>query len=122
MANFKKHVAVGAACGAALCLAVYWNKKAHDPSVQFDWGEFLLLTGLGALAATLPDMLEPAISPFHRSFFHSVAAGTLVSHCSFGKHTEAMQPEMKNLLSATGLGYLSHLALDSLTPMGIRMI
>jgi inner membrane protein len=68
MANRKQHIILGAAAGVGGC-AVYSYIKEEKPS----WPE-LIGSGLsGAAGSLLPDLIEPATNPNHRSFFHSVS-------------------------------------------------
>jgi membrane-bound metal-dependent hydrolase YbcI (DUF457 family) len=70
----------------------------------------------------LPDLLEPADSPFHRQFFHSFAAAALVAYAISGKHTRCLGWAGRMLLWMIGLGYLSHIVADSRTPRSIPFI
>ena len=83
---------------------------------------------VGAAAAclpSLPDLLEPALHPNHRQFFHSVAvfAGLSYGLCRLYKW-EAQGWEQ--LLRAVGLvvggAYLAHLARDAFTVKSLPMI
>jgi hypothetical protein len=42
--------------------------------------ELLLATGVGMVVGLLPDLLEPALHPNHRQFFHSYAVTALLAH------------------------------------------
>jgi membrane-bound metal-dependent hydrolase YbcI (DUF457 family) len=108
---------VGGAMAAGLVnVAVQLEAASNDPSHKFDWLELLLCCAAGAGAACLPDLLEPADSPNHRKFCHSLAAASLVGWTISGKHIDELSPEARTLLLAAGVGYLSHLALDGATP------
>lgn len=83
----------------------------------------------GAVAAfftNLPDVLEPATSPNHRAFFHSLAfAGLLAT----GLHKlNQWQPETesdkfwKGLGMLAGSAYLIHLALDLTTRKSLPIL
>lgn len=83
----------------------------------------------GAAAAfftNLPDVLEPATSPNHRAFFHSLAfAGLLAT----GLHKlNQWQPETefdkfwKGLGMLAGSAYLIHLALDLTTRKSLPIL
>ncbi len=75
---------------------------------------------LGALAAALPDFLEPADSSHHRRFFHSV-----IALCGLGwmaSRVVRMPPsEFRSDLLALLAGYGSHLAADALTPRSLPL-
>lgn len=101
---------------------IQWLECLDDPTKQFDWGEFLVCTAAGGAAALLPDILEPADSPNHRKFFHSITAAGLVVYSMSGRHTEDCAKPALKLLTILGMGYLSHLALDCTTPRAIDLI
>lgn len=80
----------------------------------------------GALLACLPDLLEPAIHPNHRQFFHSVAfAGLLLAGFIKLKAFEPKTPEGE-LLRLLGLvaipAYLIHLAMDATTVKSLPLL
>jgi hypothetical protein len=75
----------------------------------------------GVVAACLPDMLEPATNPRHKGFFPSVGCGSAVTIGTFGKHSEEWEPEDRMKVRSMALSCLSHLALDSRTPMGLPL-
>lgn len=73
MPNGKVHTFVGAGSGAALTI---YCGRSHEPGVRFIEA---VGGGLGGyLGGKLPDMLEPAVSPWHRDLAHSWATGTAV--------------------------------------------
>jgi membrane-bound metal-dependent hydrolase YbcI (DUF457 family) len=82
----------------------------------------------GLLAAfagsVLPDLLEPPTSSRHRGFFHSkkVLKGTgilFVVTALLWLLPEVPSKTVPFVLSALALGYLLHLAADSVTPRGL---
>jgi membrane-bound metal-dependent hydrolase YbcI (DUF457 family) len=82
--------------------------------------------GLAAVATNLPDILEPALNPHHRQFFHSLAFAGLLIAC--GKALYDWQPEtdegrFSRKAGLIGLGaYLCHLALDATTPRSLPLL
>jgi membrane-bound metal-dependent hydrolase YbcI (DUF457 family) len=78
------------------------------------------------LAASLPDLLEPATSPHHRQFFHSVAFATILA--TGMKKLYHWQPQtpgdvhMRKILFSVGFGYLAHLGADATTTMSIPLV
>jgi len=118
----KEHFVAGLAVGAVMNGVIQWLEQLDDPSKKFDWGEFFLCTAAGGAAALLPDILEPANSPNHRKFFHSITAAGLVVYAMSGRHTEGCSKPVLKLLTILGMGYLSHLALDCTTPRAIDFI
>jgi len=86
--------------------------------------EHVLLSGLcGIIGAALPDILEPATNPHHRSLFHSFATGTVngFGFNATNKSTTLAEP-MKVALRALIISYLSHLILDATTPRSIPFL
>ena len=120
MANFKTHALVGGGVGFAAYCAKYSIQKTYSPETRFDLGQAAAWAGVGVLAASIPDWLEPATSPNHRGFFHSFAIlGTvlwLLTIVSTGTATTA------GLLVVAGLAYTSHLAMDACTRRSLPWI
>lgn len=117
------------------------NGPAHQVVAGFATGVFLaekerqagvqtakpLVAGTAAAFFTkLPDMLEPATSPNHRQFFHSIAfAGLLgLAFHELGK----WQPEsaggefLKTLGQVAIPAYLIHLFMDSFTEKSLPWV
>ena len=122
MPNAKTHFVIGAAAGAAVNATMQWGRMALHPSAKFDWGEFFICTGSSGAAALLPDLLEPATSPNHRAFFHSLAMAAIVAYAVTGKHTGKWPIAISLLAGVAGVGYLSHIVADAITPKSIRFI
>lgn len=78
MANGKVHTVLGMISGPSLCLllAQLDGRKATLP-------ELLGASMAGGVSAKLPDWLEPAIHPHHRSFFHSCSFAATVGTLSW---------------------------------------
>lgn len=117
MSNGSTHVLAGSLAGLTVALT---DPKSNTPT------DVLLATTVGAMSGKFPDMLEPATSPHHRQFFHSMVTFAAVGYGT--KRIYDWQPEpqaqklLRLLLLAAGVGYLSHLILDSMTPMSLPMI
>ena len=78
---------------------------------------------LGQHGGALPDVIEPALSPRHRSTAHSWATlGLLASGGVFVLQHETMHPWLKVGLLAAGAGYAMHLISDAETPMGLPLV
>lgn len=118
----KEHLIVGLAVGAVVNGVIQWLEYLHDPAKRFDWGELIICSAASGAAALLPDILEPANSPNHRKFFHSIAAAGLVAYATSGRHTNNYSKLARKIFVVLGLGYLSHLALDCTTPRAIDLI
>jgi membrane-bound metal-dependent hydrolase YbcI (DUF457 family) len=118
----KDHLIAGLAVGAVVNGVIQWLECLDDQNNRFDWGEFLVCTAAGGAAALLPDILEPANSPNHRKFFHSITAVGLVVYSISGRHTDGYSESVRKILVVLGMGSLSHLALDCTTPRAIELI
>ena len=82
-----------------------------------------LSAGVGVIGASLHDLVEPAIHPNHRAFFHSIAFNGLVAVSLRRVCADpAVTPGSKMLLAAIGLGCLSHPCLDAFTPKGLPIV
>ena len=81
---------------------------------------------VAALAAGIPDYLEPATNPHHRQFFHSaVFATTLIAVMKKVYDwvpTTPGQAFLRDILLSIGFGYLAHLGADATTAMGLPLI
>lgn len=118
MPNAKTHFLVGAGVGAIIYCLI---KKAQNQPIELPG---LLGMGLaGGVAGLLPDIIEPATSPNHRRFAHSiialVALGSSISKLNENQNFEATQ---KELLLTLAFGYGSHLLLDAGTPASLPII
>jgi membrane-bound metal-dependent hydrolase YbcI (DUF457 family) len=107
----------GAVCAGLDILLQQARRK--DGRTSIDWGEVLGWAAGGALLGLLPDMLEPASSPNHRRFFHSIAlaAGITRSLCK-----KEVGNRSDDLLFLSGTAYLSHLAADACTPKCLPLL
>jgi len=113
--NTKRHVVVGGTFAALYYVldAVNRNKQINLLEVI---GSFLIGTG----AAILPDLIEPATSPNHRGFFHSVAFSSLpITYLMTSHKSPNNIDSYRWIKNALAIGYLSHLALDGLTPKSL---
>lgn len=131
MANFKKHVTVGASVGAGVNLLWQISKileSSKSPTGlwdllgRVDYLEIATFAAVGATCAALPDILEPATSPNHRALFHSLACGGAMTYGAFGKHTTAWDASKRFAVQTAALSYLSHLVLDGVTPKGLPLV
>ena len=85
-----------------------------------------ILGGVAAAVFTnLPDLLEPATSPNHRAFFHSIAFAAIVGACFH--RLNQWQPETdserfwRDAAMLAALAYLIHLAMDITTPKSLPL-
>jgi len=119
MPSKKDHIKVG----KFVALEVYKEEMEHRGLQRTAFGDLVALgtsNVLGTKVASLPDTLEPALSPQHRAVFHSM---------DVAKALEAVKEDIRNnpgenwqfdvgLIMAIS-AYQSHIILDSQTPMGV---
>lgn len=118
MPNHATHVLIGAV-GGALVYVVYMRWNDEPVSLL----GLLSAAGLGAMAATLPDLLEPAVHPHHRGPAHSVVALLGVTCTAVESvSSDILTDDEKQLLLSLAAGYASHLAADATTPMGLPVV
>jgi membrane-bound metal-dependent hydrolase YbcI (DUF457 family) len=81
---------------------------------------------LAFMSTNLPDMLEPAIHPHHRQFFHSLAFVGLIGlgmYKLYEWETKTSQEEfLKFCLLVVGGSYLIHLAMDACTSRSLPLL
>lgn len=120
MANGKAHSIAGTVAGLAVPLLDKGTIKDNPE---------LLVAGpvVGNFFSKLPDIIEPAFkNPNHRQFFHSIAVLAAVGYGV--KKAYEWQPEdkfekvIRSILLCAGAGYLSHLALDAITPRSLPLV
>lgn len=79
-----------------------------------------------ATLASLPDLVEPAIHPNHRQFFHSVTFAALLAYGLYRVYK--WQPEnsadefLKSGVLVAGSAYLLQLAADFLTAKSLPLV
>lgn len=119
MANGKTHIIAGGIAGLSIALLDQGEKSefAHHP---------IIAATVGAFSGKLPDILEPATSPHHRQFCHSLVVLGSIVYCL--KEAYDWRPEdtggkfLRGMALTIGGGYISHLLLDSTTPMGLPVV
>lgn len=118
MPSNDEHTLVGGLLGL-MCYLGYKDLTGTRPSLLGAASS----TILGATAGSLPDMIEPATSPQHRGLFHSTSVGLGLTYLLRKvAGSEKLSREEKLVSAILGLGYLSHLSLDSRTSQGLPMI
>lgn len=80
MPNGNVHKSAGAISGVITYLAIQNNLQQKE---KVDLGELLLSSGIGLSTARIPDILEPAIHPNHRDFFHSLVFAGYTGYVGF---------------------------------------
>ena len=113
-----EHGILGALVAVGLYGAYKYSKR-ENLTIQGVLGSLVL----GGLAGVLPDLLEPATNPNHRSFFHSLA---LLSMLAYGNKkvwdSQNLTEDQKLVFSLFSVGFGSHLACDSSTPKSIPLL
>lgn len=118
MSDSGKHFLFGAGAASVgylvLCLAT-----GRKPA----WGGFFCSAAIGGAFALTPDLLEPALHPNHRQFFHSVVALGLLGYGNYrALNSTRLNPDQKLALAVASTGYVSHLLMDSTTPKSLPLI
>jgi len=116
--NRNEHALLGAIVGFGGYLLYKWVKKENPNLI-----ELILSACGGAFMGILPDLLEPALNPNHRSIFHSLAVLGLIG---YGNYKIWENPDLSEkqklalfLLSST---FSSHLLADSQTAKGLPLL
>ena len=118
MSKREEHILLGALFGFGAYVAA---KRAQGEEVN--WGNAIGWGFMGAGVATLLDIIEPAYSPNHRSFAHSLTTAGIVT--CMAKETWSrsdVSPEQKAVAVSLAAAYLSHLFADSVTPASIPIL
>jgi membrane-bound metal-dependent hydrolase YbcI (DUF457 family) len=119
MPNGKTHAQIGAATGAV----TYIGMAAHYKR-EMKLDELGMCAFLGVACAALPDIIEPALSPNHRSVAHSIVILLLVVlfvcwYC--GDENGERHEFAKIATAAAAAGYATHLVADACTPKGLPL-
>lgn len=81
---------------------------------------------LSATLATLPDLIEPAVHPHHRQFFHSLVFAGLVGYGIHKAYHWQPQTQLHEIIRLAvllgGSAYLLHLAADFMTARSLPFI
>lgn len=116
--NAKGHFVTGAVAGVAIITLL--NRKY---ALEMGLGDIAFGLAAGGVAGLLPDWIEPATHPHHRALCHSIAIAGLMIWATWKLHSNHnLTVEQKKILSILCGGYLSHLAADGLTPLGLPFI
>ena len=111
------HAGAGAAAAAThYTLDCALADKSLNP------GDLSRLALLGAVAGALPDILEPPTNRYHRKFFHSVTVlGAVVYFLANLEDLTGFTGKDITTARSLLIAYLSHLLLDSRTPMSLPL-
>lgn len=119
----KEHLNVGFLTGMIYSVAYLLNQPKEKNG--FDWIDFrniLIITGGSTFGSLLPDMIEPATNPNHRSIFHSVLFGSILTGNLIHNRNAKPDDILKMVINSISAGYLSHLVIDSTTPRGLPIV
>ena len=109
-----------------MAMVAYYDARERELPTDQATGNAIASGGIGALCGSLPDLLEPAVHPNHRQFFHSVVfAAVLIEG---GRRIYRWQPDndwqrlVRGLALITGGAYLVHLAMDATTAKSLPLL
>ena len=118
MPNVKAHMIIGSVATTAVALADEKPSKITHNVVVAPF--------IGASVARLPDLLEPALHPNHRQFFHSftmlAAVGVGMVKAYKWEPETTFEKLVRGLIVLGGVAYASHLLADGLTPKGLPIV
>ncbi len=117
MANRKGHIITGAVIGLGAYAA--W-KYLHKEEIKFSGAVSSLL--VGGFFGLLPDILEPALNPNHRSVFHSVTALAGMTYVGSKVISSSLDRKTQSGMTVILASYASHLLLDLMTPKGLPVL
>ena len=128
--NSKQHIEISTIGSAAIAgiadLIIQKNNQRRNPEHKFDYvrlAKSIAIGGVcGYVTSTLPDKIEPATSPHHRQFFHSLTCLALLFFGNGKLQSANMPPELKQIINYLSVGYGLHLAADSTTVKGLPLI
>jgi inner membrane protein len=109
---------------AAVCVG---GAAASDWNADDHWAKHPLVAAVAAAGCgTLPDVLEPALHPNHRQFFHSLLFASGVGFVLYKLYQWEPESEGGKLVRAAalvgGCAYLVHLAMDAFTPKSLPLV
>jgi len=112
------HAMAGGATAVAVWIA---DRQKAESKIRIE--DLISIALLGCLGGLLADLIEPAISPNHRGFAHSivVVVGLIVMIAVFCRCNSAESGGRSVALKSFAAAYLSHLFLDACTPKGIPL-
>ncbi|HET6630750.1 MAG TPA: metal-dependent hydrolase [Woeseiaceae bacterium] len=118
-----------AGSGLALAIATYHATGRGQPPELTDEERVATAAaagGLGALCGSLPDLIEPAVHPNHRQFFHSIAFAVMLGYGLRELYRWQPDEDWQRLLRGVGLiaggAYLVHLAMDATTAKSLPFV
>lgn len=114
MPNREEHKFLSATVGLVTTVRIKKDLNLANLS-----GAFIVST----IAGILPDILEPATSPNHRSFFHSLLLAGIVIYGREKLYDKLqLTPQMRYWCNLFLICYGVHLVADCFTPKGLPII
>jgi inner membrane protein len=99
---------------------------AHHQEGRPADGTAIVMGAAAACLPSLPDILEPALHPNHRRFFHSIAFALAIAHGMRRVYkwetNDAWERFARGVLLVSGAAYLAHLARDAFTAKSLPLI
>jgi len=118
MANKMTHAAIGALI-AFTGYGLYKYIKEESMSLE----EIVVSLIVGGLFGLVPDIIEPATSPNHRAFFHSILMLIMLVFVNYEFwRIENFSDTLKLIILAASIGYGSHILTDSTTEKRVPLI
>jgi membrane-bound metal-dependent hydrolase YbcI (DUF457 family) len=113
MPNAGTHAVVGTATGIVTWIAC---QRRKGEAIRF--GGLAVGAAAGLLGGLAADLIEPATSPNHRRFAHSMAAAAALAIMLYVS-LHCFDDEKASAFACLVFAYLSHLLLDAHTPIGL---
>lgn len=111
--------------GAALTVGGSVARHQYVTNGEIDWKAIAAAIIAGKFGS-LPDLLEPAIHPNHRGFFHSLTCMALVCYALYRLYHWEPESPMETGLKWLGLiaggAFVTHLAMDATTKKSLPLI
>ncbi len=104
----KQHMQIGALVGGVAYIGYCSYRKKQDENYEFNPLSFGACILAGMVGGRLPDIIEPAIDPNHRKFWHSLTCAGVLSTGHF-----MLPAQLKAATLPLLMGYNSHLVADS---------
>lgn len=118
--NGKQHMLLGGAIG--FFGYIFYRLVEEKP---IDLLELIFFSLGGAIAGILPDIIEPATNPNHRSFMHSLTNLSIIAEgnkLTWDQTSQTLTKDQKAAISILSAAYCSHLVTDGLTKKGLPIL
>jgi membrane-bound metal-dependent hydrolase YbcI (DUF457 family) len=115
MSNSDEHFTVGGIAGLIILLI-------GITGIEINLGTAIGAILLSAFGALVPDILEPATGPNHRSLFHSFTALFVIGFFTLGILSGQSSFSAVAVVGFAAVGHISHLVMDARTKKGLPAI